>query len=56
MAQILSIKKGNYAGFDPNSMAGKLDSMGKMVGATMSYSSLRAADVVSAENLYEGKK
>ena len=56
MAQVLSIKKGNYAGFDPNCLQGKLHSMDQMTAATMSYSSLRGANIASAECLYDPKK
>lgn len=52
MAQVLNVKSGNISGFDPSSLADKCLSMQKMRGATVAYSSARAASLTASASLY----
>lgn len=52
IAQILSVEKGNIAGFDPNSISGKMGSMQAMTCATASYSTMRGANLKASKSFY----
>jgi uncharacterized protein YegL len=52
LASLLSIARGNIAGFDASSLADRGRAMGTMAQATSTYMSLRSAGVASSANLY----
>jgi Mg-chelatase subunit ChlD len=52
LASLLSIARGNIAGFDPTSLAGRSHALRTMAQATSTYMSLRAAGASASTDLY----
>lgn len=55
LAQMLAVKPGNVAGFQPESVASRQAVFDKMVGASTTYMSARSVGETSVHSLYAGK-